>query len=225
MKKVLLSTLLLLAALTGINAQEWSVTLNINNGLPGEKQDYYGGEYYKFTSQLLTPNQNTRKIRMTVTGSVNNEAPNGNNIIFSLSELKVYDRDGNPVRYTASSNADHNSLSYYADGDGLPALSDDDIKSYFHSMWDSFNAVSDYHYVEVELEKSIDAFVIEWTTRLGESKNSPTTVGITLGTDYTPKSVGSEFTLGDDVTAESALAAAGQLFVLKGNAANSFASS
>lgn len=225
MKKVLLSTLLLLAALTGINAQEWSVTLNINNGLPGEKQDYYGGEYYKFTSQLLTPNQNTRKIRMTVTGSVNNEAPNGNNIIFSLSELKVYDRDGNPVRYTASSNADHNSLSYYADGDGLPALSDDDIKSYFHSMWDSFNAVSDYHYVEVELEKSIDAFVIEWTTRLGESKNSPTTVGITLGTDYTPKSVGCEFTLGDDVTAESALAAAGQLFVLKGNAANSFASS
>ena len=224
MKKVLLSTLLLLATLTGINAQEWSATLNINDGLPGTVQDYYGTEYYRFTSQLITPDRSTRKIRITVTGSLNNEAPNGNNIIFSLSELKVYDREGNPVQYTASSNADHNTLAYYTtDGGGLPALSDDDIKSYFHSMWESFNAVPDYHYVEVELEKSIDAFVIEWTTRLGEPKNSPTTVGITLGTDYTPKSVGSEFTLGDDVITESELSTANQFFVLRGNAPQSFA--
>ncbi len=225
MKKVLLSALLLLTTLTGINAQEWSATLNINDGLPGTVQDYYGSEYYKFTSQLITPDKSTSKIRITVTSSVTNEAPNGNNVIFSLSELKVYDGQGNPVRYTASSNADHNSLAYYEDGDGLPALSDDDIKSYFHSMWRYENYVSDYHYIEVELEKSIDAFVIEWTTRLGEPKNSPTTVGITLGTDYTPKSVGSEFTLGDDVTTESALAAANQFFVLKGNAPQSFATS
>ena len=224
-KNYFFTVLLALFALVGANAQEWSVTLNINDGLPGTVQDYYGTEYYKFTSQLITPDRSTNKIRMTVTGSVNNEAPNGNNVIFSLSELKIYDGQGNPVRYTASSNADHNTLAYYEDGDGLPALSDDDIKSYFHSMWRPENYVSDYHYVEVELEKSIDAFVIEWTTRLGESKNSPTTVGITLGTDYAPKSVGSEFTLGDDVVTESALAAVNQLFVLRGNAANSFATS
>ena len=224
MKKVLLSTLLLLATLTGINAQEWSATLNINDGLPGTVQDYYGTEYYRFTSQLITPDRSTRKIRMTVTGSVTNEAPNGNNIIFSLSELKVYDRQGNPVSYTASSNADHNSLSLYGeDGGGLPALSDDDLKSYFHSMWETYYAVSDYHYVEMDLEKDVDAFVIEWTTRLGEPKNSPTTVGITLGTDYTPKSVGSEFTLGDDVITESELSTANQFFVLRGNAPQSFA--
>ena len=224
-KNYFFTVLLALFALVGARAQEWSATLNINDGLPGTVQDYYGTEYYKFTSQLMTPDKSTNRIRMTVTGSVNNEAPNGNNVIFSLSELKIYDGQGNPVRYTASSNADHNTLAYYEDGDGLPALSDDDIKSYFHSMWRSENYVSDYHYVEVELEKSIDAFVIEWTTRLGESKNSPTTVGITLGTDYTPKSVGSDFTLGDDVTTESALAAANRLFVLRGNAANSFATS
>ena len=225
-KNYFFTVLLALFALVGARAQEWSVTLNINDGLPGTVQDYYGTEYYKFTSQLITPDRSTNKIRMTVTGSVTNEAPNGNNIIFSLSELKVYDREGNPVRYTASSNADHNSLSVYGeDGGGLPALSDDDLKSYFHSMWETYYAVSDYHYVEMDLEKDVDAFVIEWTTRLGQPKNSPTTVGITLGTDYAPKSVGSEFVLGDDVITESTLAAANRLFVLRGNAANSFAAS
>ena len=108
------------------------------------------------------------------------------------------------------------------DGSGLPALSDNNVKTYFHSMWDSYNAVSDYHYVEVELERSVDAFFIEWATRLGEPKNSPTVVGITLGTDYSPASVGEEFVLGDAVVTEAELAAEKQLFVLRGNAIKSF---
>lgn len=212
------------ATLVG-NAQEWSVVLNLADGLPGEKEVYYEQEYSRFTSQQYTPGTSVKKIRMTVVGTETNEAPNGNNVIFALSGVTIYDGNGNKVGYTASSNADHNTLAWYEDGDGLPALSDNDIKSYFHSMWRPENYVSDYHYVEFDLDRSVNTFSIEWTTRLGESKNNPTNVGLTLGTDYVPKSVGSEFTLGDDVTTESALAATNQFFVLKGNAATSFSTS
>ena len=225
MKRFFFSLVCVLASMIGANAQNWSATLTATDGLPGVAMDYSnsGTEYYQFTSQLLSPGVQTNKVRMTVVGSINNEAPNGNNIIFSLSELKIYDKDGMVVPYTASSNADHNSLSWGSvDGSGLPALSDNNVKTYFHSMWDSYNAVSDYHYVEVELERSVDAFFIEWATRLGEPKNSPTVVGITLGTDYSPASVGEEFVLGDAVVTEAELAVEKQLFVLRGNAIKSF---
>ena len=223
MKRVLFSLVCVLSAMIGLNAQNWSATLTAVDGLPGVVKDYFGSEYYQFNSQLLTPGVQTDRVRMTVVGTLNNEAPNGNNIIFSLSELKIYDKDGMIVPYTASSNADHNTLSWEGyDGAGLEGLSDNNIKSYFHSMWSSFNAVADYHYVELELERSLDSFFIEWTTRLGEPKNSPMVVGITLGTDYSPSSVGGDFELGDPVTTEAELVAENQLFVLRGNAVKSF---
>ena len=223
MKRVLFSLVCVLSAMIGLNAQNWSATLTAVDGLPGVVKDYYGSEYYQFNSQLLTPGVQTNRVRITVVGTLTNEAPNGNNYTFSLSELKIYDKDGMIVPYTASSNADHNSLSWgSADGAGLPGLSDNNVKTYFHSMWASYNAVSDYHYVELELERSVDSFFIEWSTRLDESKNSPTVVGITLGTDYSPSSVGEEFTLGNPVTTEAELAAENQLFVLQSNAIKSF---
>ena len=225
MKKFLISLVCVLSAMFGVNAQNWSATLTAADGLPGVAIDYSnsGSGYYEFTSQLLSPGVQTNRVRMTVVGTVNNEAPNGNNIIFSLSELKIYDKNGMIVPYIASSNADHNSLSWEStDGSGLSALDDNNYKTYFHSMWSSFNAVADYHYVEVELERSVDAFFIEWATRLGEPKNSPMVVGITLGTDYSPSSVGEEFVLGDAVVTEAELAAEKQLFVLRGNAIKSF---
>ena len=225
MKRILFSLVCVLSAMIGLNAQNWSETLTAVDGLPGVAMDYSnsGTKYYQFTSQLLTPGVQTNRVRMTVVGTVNNEAPNGNNIIFSLSELKIYDKDGMIVPYIASSNADHNSLSWEStDGSGLLALDDNNYKTYFHSMWSSFNAVADYHYVELELNRSVDAFFIEWATRLGEPKNSPTVVGITLGTDYSPASVGEEFVLGDAVVTEAELAAEKQLFVLRGNAIKSF---
>ena len=225
MKRFLISLVCVLSAFIGVNAQNWSATLTAADGLPGVAIDYSnsGSGYYEFTSQLLSPGVQTNRVRMTVVGTVNNEAPNGNNIIFSLSELKIYDKDGQVVPYTASSNADHNSLSWEGtDGSGLSALSDNNYKTYFHSMWSSYNAVADYHYVELELQRSVDAFFIEWATRLGEPKNSPTVVGITLGTDYSPSSVGEEFVLGDAVATEAELAAENQLFVLRGNAVKSF---
>ena len=223
MKRFLFSLVCVLSVVFGANAQNWSATLTAVDGMPGVVKDYYGSEYYQFNSQLLTPGVQTNRVRITVVGTLTNEAPNGNNYTFSLSELKIYDKDGMIVPYTASSNADHNSLSWgSADGAGLPGLSDNNVKTYFHSMWASYNAVSDYHYVELELERSVDSFFIEWSTRLDEPKNSPMVVGITLGTDYSPSSVGEEFTLGNPVTTEAELAAENQLFVLQSNAIKSF---
>ena len=226
MKNILISAILSLATFTGINAQEWSKVLSNADGLPGLAMgdvDYDG--YYSFVSSLIEPGTPTDKVRITVIETINNEAPNGNNIVFALAELRVYDKDGNAIAYTATSNADHNTLSYVKDGDGLPALSDDNYKSYFHSMWRPENAVADYHYVELALERSTDSFSIEWATRFGEPKNSPTKVAVTLGTDYVPESLGDEFVLGDAVTTAEELAVENRLFVLKGNAVKSFTAS
>lgn len=223
MKKILLSAILFLATFTGINAQEWSKVLTDIDGLPGiamGEADY--DRLYEFSSALIEPGTSTNKIRLTVIGTISDEMPNGNNIIFALSELKVYDKDGNSLPYIATSNADHNSMSYVDDGDGLSALSDNDYKTYFHSMWTGNAPVAEYHYVEVSLEKSVDAFSLEWATRFGEPKNAPTAVVITLGTDYTPSSIGNEFALGDAVTTTQELKAEKQLFVLKGNAVKFF---
>lgn len=226
MKNILLSAILSLATFTGINAQEWSKVLSNADGLPGFAMgDINYDGYYSFVSPLIEPGTDTDKIRITVLETVNNEAPNGNNIVFALAELRVYDKDGNAIAYTATSNADHNTLSYVKDGDGLPALSDDNYKSYFHSMWRPENAVADYHYVELALERSTDSFSIEWATRFGEPKNSPTKVAVTLGTDYVPESLGDEFVLGDAVTTAEELAVENRLFVLKGNAVKSFTAS
>ncbi len=223
MKRVLFALICVLSVISGAGAQNWSATLAAKDGLPGVANDYNGVEYYQFTSKLLEPGVTTDKVRVTVVGTLSNEMPNGNNLTFALSELKIYDKDGMIVPYTASSNADHNSLSLNGtDGAGLEGLSDNNIKSYFHSMWSSYGAVADYHYIELDLERSVDAFIIEWTTRLGQPKNAPTLVGITLGVDYSPSSVGAEFALGNPVTTEAELAVEKQLFVLQSNAMMSF---
>ena len=100
-------------------------------------------------------------------------------------------------------------------------MSDNDIKSYFHSMW-SVPAVADYHYVELILSRKVSSFSLEWTTRLGTDKNIPTAVGITLGTEYIPSDNKAEMAIGNAVTSEDALADKEQLFVLKGNATTYF---
>ena len=226
MKKFLISLVCVLFAMVGTNAQNWSATLTGIDGLPGVAKDYSGVEYYQFTSELLTPGVTTNKVRMTVVGTSSGEMPNGNNLTFALSELKIYDRNGAAVSYTASSNADHNALALYStDGAGLEGLSDNNVKSYFHSMWEAYYAVADYHYIELTLERSVDSFFIEWSTRLGEPKNAPTVVGLTLGTEYSKTEIGSEFSLGNPVTAEVELAVENQLFVLQSNSVKSFTTS
>ena len=219
MKNFLLSFLLCVFSFAVSSAQEWSATLSKINGLPGEANIHSGSVYYKYTSSVFTPGTTVSKVRLTVTATNTNEAPNGNNVIFALSGLSVYDGNGTKVGYTAKSNADHNSLSYNTDGDGLPALSDDNVDTYFHSMWQQ-PAVADYHYIELTLDRDVASFSLEWTTRLGEEKNDPVMVIVSLGEISGNTSQG--FALGKAVTTERELAVDNGFFVLRGNATSEF---
>ncbi len=221
MKKLLLLFCISILSFANAKSQEWSVTIKPIDGLPGEANTYYGELYHTFNSKVFTPGGTLDIIRVTVAETYSNEKPNGNNAVFALSELKVYDGNGNEVPYTASSNADHNSLSWQQDGGGLSALSDNEIKSYFHSMY-STPAVSDYHYIELVLSRKVSSFSLEWSTRVGEEKNDPTVVGITLGTQYKPATNATGISLGETVTNENELAKDGQFFILKSNAFKSF---
>ena len=121
MKRFFLTIVAIVCSLFCVDAQNWSVTLSSVNGLPGEPEAYYSEPYRRFASEKFTPGVSVNRIRLTVVGTDTNEAPNGNNVVFALSGLTIYDGNGNKVDYIASSNADHNSLSYQQDGDGLPA--------------------------------------------------------------------------------------------------------
>lgn len=223
MKKYILSSLLILLSISLSNAQEWVATLNTSNGLPGVSESFLSKEYYRYTSPQFTPGVAVDRIRITVTNTITDEAINGNNKFFALSELIIYDGDGNEVDYIAYSNADHNSLWYVPDGGGLEALSDNDLNTYFHSLWQA-PGVPEYHYLELSLGRSIETFSVEWTTRLGTEKNSPTAVGITLGTEYDPEALAGGFELGAPVATQEELFAESQLFVLRSNAVKSFTS-
>ena len=97
MKKLLLSVILAVASFVGTSAQSWSTTLNGSHGLPGTIEASAGKEFYYYLSPLMSPGVVTDKIRITVLETVTNEAPNGNNVIFVFSELKVYDENGKEI--------------------------------------------------------------------------------------------------------------------------------
>ena len=226
MKKYLLLLCVSLLSFAFGNAQNWSITLSQADKLPGEKRDYYGNEFYYYISPQLTPGGKFNRIRITVTETSNNQKPNGNNVIFSLSELYVYDENGSYVPYTANSNADHNELTGSTDGGGIDALNDDNVESYFHSMWhgewQGSTPVTEYHYIELELERTISSFHLEWSTRLEYTGDAPTTVGITLGEDYSPEVINTDFSLGNRVTTEEGLNIQKNFFVLRSNSQYSF---
>ncbi len=222
MKKHLFLAVLFFLSFMNVGAQDWSVVLNSIAGLPGVATTINGSECYKFVSPVYETGTTTQSIRITVLDTKSHEQPNNNNYTFALSELAVYDGDGNIVTYVASSNADHNNLTWNSDGDGLPALSDGDYDTYFHSMYSDYNPVADYHYVELSLSKPVSSFSLEWASRLGTTKNVPIKVAITLGTDYVPAVVGEEFALDVAVTDVSEFAQEGQLFVMETNTVTSF---
>lgn len=221
MAKRLLSAITAIIFAASTQAQEWSATLSQADGLPGIYNYLAGADiYYTFGSETFTPGTTVERIRLTVVETLSNEQRNGD-IYFALSELAVFDGDGNKIGYTATSNADHNSLSGSIDGDGLYALSDNDISTYFHSYWGGFG-VGEYHHIEMVLERPTDKFRLEWSTRAGQTSLMPTTVGITLGTEFQYTKHEEGLPLGDAVMNTEELAAKKQLFVLKGNAADNY---
>ena len=220
-KSLFLTLALLLATFAGATAQDWSVTLDGTVGLPGDTALNENGEkFLRFQSGIIKASAPIKTLRFSVAGTVNNEKPNGNNVIFALSELNVYNADmSEELTYTAKSNADHNTLTQSFDGKGLMALNDGKNDSFFHSMWaGDGKEVTAYHYIELTFEEAIKEFVIEWDSRYTKMTNAPTIVGLTAGgVDFVPYTDRTAEFPGTKITDFDTLAD-GAYFVIRGNA-------
>ena len=216
-KNLFLTLALAFAAFAGANAQEWSLSIGAGDGLPGENVQKGANTIQVYKSDVIKPTEALTTLRFTVAQNYNGEKPNGNNFVTALSELVVYAADGETViPYTATSNADHNSLSGGTDGAGLAALNDGNWNNYWHSCWSATGAQAEYHHLELTFEAPISEFVLEWGARPGNPKNAPMLVGLTKGgVDYVPYSDWA-FTVGKQITSMDQLKGA-QYFVMKSN--------
>ena len=121
----------------------------------------------EFTSPLYRFRGNVETFRITVTGTGTDQEENGY-VFFTLSGLKFYDANGAEIPLDATmvtSNADHNTLNPGAeDGQGIPALFDNDGATYFHSAWEKGPA--EPHYLEITLPNGgYDAFSFSMVSR------------------------------------------------------------
>ena len=132
---------------------------------------------------------------------------------YTVSELRIYDKDGKQVNYAGDCNA-----TQIGDGKGIPALSDRNEDTYLHTNYSPsvYSMPFEYHYIEVELEEELSTFSFSIQTRSRYYKNLITYMGITPGTDYLPYPE-QEFQLGEKVTTLEEIAEDGALFVMQGN--------
>ncbi len=101
---------------------------------------------YTYESPLIEFGAQTELLRMTVTKVSSNQ------IYFCLQSLEFFDAEGNEIPLTAAdfnSNADHNSVAGFNDGQSYEGLVDDNPDTYFHSDWSG--KITDPHYLEVTL--------------------------------------------------------------------------
>ena len=218
-KNLFLTCVLALASFVGVSAQDWYHT--VVNGLPGtdvttKLED--GTEVTNKRAETQVFNHaGTKKVRMTVlqTGSTNQIK--GGGPTWNLAELKIYDGAGLEVAYTATSNADHNTMGGAGnDGAGLPALNDGNLNNYWHSTW-SAAAPNEFHYLELELEKAVDAFKLVWWNRPNNNNNCPVVVGLSVGgKQFTEDMLFAEYnySLGNEVSDVAAFADPSKFFTL-----------
>ena len=216
-KNLFLTLALAFASFAGANAQDWTVSLGAGDGLPGENVQKGTQTIQVYKSDVIKPTEALTTLRFTVAQNYNGEKPNGNNFVTALSELVVYAADGTTViPYTATSNADHNTLSGGTDGQGLAALNDGNWNNYWHSCWSATGAQADFHHLELTFEAPVSEFILEWGARPGNPKNAPMLVGLTKGgVNYVPYSDWA-FTKSNQITTLEALEGV-QYFVMKSN--------
>ena len=223
-KNLFLTLALAFVTLTGAFAQNWSLTLSAADGLPGKKYTVAadgsisedGNTMYLYTSDLVTPDAPLSKLRVTFRETQGGNALNGYPFT-NLSELQIFEKDGKTlIPYTATSNADHNTVGGSTDGAGLAGLNDGDWSNYWHSAWGG--SVAEYHYLELDFGKDVSEFIIAWGGRPGSYfHNSPTLVGLTpAGVDFVPYGEWNFSVSKDKLTTLEDLLAA-EYFVMKSN--------
>ena len=221
-KNLLLTCLLTLIASFGFAKDTWPITLTTADGLPGARvvSNYmYKSRVYEFDTaveRLRFTVCSTNTVDSLTSGSFDGYSSGwGTGIpFFTLSELRIFDADGNQVEYVASSNAIQN-----GDGGGLAVLNDGKENNHFHTVYsrNTNDYPYEFHYVEVEFAEPISKFSFNWNTRSGYHKNLITYMGITPGTQYLPFPE-QQFELGEKVTSVDELAAPGAVFVLRADA-------
>lgn len=223
-KNLFLTLALSLAAFAGINAQDWTLTLSANEGLPGYPTVKNGVNVTMYKSGIITPTKPIKSLRFTVTETKSGAKPEGSEyVFFALSELNVLTTSGKELEYKATSNADHNKLAKDNDGQGILALQDGDYDNFFHSLWEKEAAaeLTEAHYIELEFAQPLESFILEWGARYNNDKDAPMTVGLTeAGKKYVPLS-DYTYKCGDQITTASTLGQA-KYITLKGNAATKY---
>ena len=188
-KNLLLTCLMTLIATLGMaQTTSFPITLTTADGLPGNE---ISSGYYSYKSPLYTLENAITTLRYTVTQTLcstklpnNADSYNGRATwgpgfpYFALGELMVYDADGNPIEYSATTNA-----LCSGDGNELSGLNDGDFSNggHFHTVYSKGEITDDYHYIELEFVEDVQAFQIEWYTRQGWTYNQPVYVGLTEG--------------------------------------------
>ncbi|MBR6647776.1 MAG: hypothetical protein IKL29_00125, partial [Bacteroidaceae bacterium] len=181
------------ASVAAQDTQVWGRTIACGQGeaMTTEK----GAAMHKGSTPLIN-NAGATGVRFTVIETAPNSEIKGGGPCFALGEMQVLNAAGEPIEYTVTSNADHNTMGGAGnDGQGLPALSDGTIEqgNYWHSTW-SAQAPADYHYLEFTFTEPVDAYQLVWYTRPGSDKNNPTVVGLTNpGVAFTADMLYAEF--------------------------------
>ena len=214
-KNLFLACALAFAATVGVSAQNWSRTLatgtageQITNEIDGASVTQYRAE-----TAVINPGSAVSGIRYTVmqTGSTNQIK--GGGPCWTIAEMVVLDAQGDTVKYTVSSNADHNTMGNAGnDGAGMPALNDGKLNNYWHSTWSS-SAPNEYHYIELALERQVDAFQLVWYTRPNNHNNRPLVIGLTpAGVQFTEDMLFAEYEFSQGSKATADQVAAGGFF-------------
>ncbi len=213
-KNLFLACALAFAATVGVSAQNWSRTLA--TGTAGEQitHEVNGVSVTQYRAETaLFSYPGTTGVRYTVmeTGSTNQIK--GGGPCWTIAEMVVLDAQGDTVKYTVSSNADHNTMGGAGnDGQGMPALNDGNLNNYWHSTW-SASAPNEFHYIELALERQVDAFQLVWYTRPGNHNNRPLIIGLTpAGVQFTEDMLFAEYGFSQGAKATADQVAAGGFF-------------
>ena len=215
-KSLLLSMLISMMAVFGVQAQTWQHEMTMADGLPGKNM----GMYNQMTTPVYELDEATNVVRLTVfsTNNVDNNFPNGftNNSssfpTFAISEIRLFDGDGNQVEVTA----DMITTNALALNEGsIDAMVDNNLSTHFHSTYSKGEVPQAYHYIEIALNTPMSKFQLQWDTRYYYFYTDPTHVAVTTGEEALPNK-DCEFVLGEKVTSVDALQT-NKLYVLRGN--------
>ena len=144
----------------------WNIRLTEEDGLLGVMEEH---GHYQYCSSLFQLPEPTTSIRFTVVETVQMMSVNGFPFT-AIAEFVIRDAEGRGIPYTAYTNSDEFAVSgeHPDNGEGLAALSDNNISTFYHSIWRPSDAApNEYHYLEFAFEVPVKEFSLDIVWRYG----------------------------------------------------------